>query len=457
MIEAGKTAVVLGLGVSGRAAVRYLLARQMKVTVSESRQEKDLTGAERAFLRENGVEAEFGGHTEPFLAKGLFIVVSPGISPDLDVLQKVGAAGVPIVGELALAAGDIDVPVVAITGTNGKTTVTRLIGELLTYCGRKVFIGGNIGTPLLDYLCKPSGADVLVLELSSFQLEMAGVFRADVALLLNVTPDHLDRHGDMENYSAIKMRVYDNQRSGDTAIICADDPVCNQLRHSSNRDDFLLFGHGDHCHAGIHGQCVMVRNNGHDEVYDLSATHLAGHIGVLNSAAAILAAQSMGCEKQQIEKGLAAFALQAHRMEWVAEIHGVVYYNDSKATNTGAVIAALRQLDGPVILIAGGRDKGDDYSLLLADIQANVSRLILIGEAKELIARTLNGAVVIDEADSMEDAVRLAYAEARPGDTVLLSPACASFDMFNNYGQRGDVYKDCVKTLEKEWNSQGVG
>ena len=447
----------MGLGVSGRAAVRYLLAKQMRVAVSDGRQEKELTADERAFLRETGVDVEFGGHTESFLSRGLFIVVSPGISPDLDVLRKMRATGIPVIGELALAAGELDVPVVAIAGTNGKTTVTSLIGELLVHCGRKVFVGGNIGTPLLEYLCKPYGADVLVLELSSFQLEMSADFRADVALLLNVTPDHLDRHGSLERYGAIKMRIFENQRPDDTAIICGDDPVCKRLRKASGRKDFLLFGHEIHCQAVIDGNRVIIKETDCNEVYDLAGTQLADHIGVLNGAAAILATRAMGCEKRHIQEGLGAFALQPHRMEWVAEINGVAYYNDSKATNSGAVIAALQQLDGPVILIAGGRDKGDDYSLLLPAIRDKVSRLILIGETREIIKRKLNGAVVVDEADSMEEAVRLAHREARFGDTVLLSPACASFDMFDGYAHRGEVFKEKVKALKKEWSSRGVG
>jgi len=447
MIEAGKKAVVMGLGVSGRAAVRYLLAQQMMVGVSESRQENDLSDEEKLFIRKTGIEIEFGGHTSSFLASGLFIVPSPGISLDLDVLKKVQETGVPIVSELALIAGEIDVPVVAITGTNGKTTVTKLIGELLVESGKKVFVGGNIGTPLLDYFCTPYEVDVLVLELSSFQLEMAGEFRSDVALLLNVTPDHLDRHGTMEKYGSIKMLIYNNQHPGDTAIICADDPICNRLRAASKRDDFLLFGHGAQCNARIKGHHITIRNNEHDELYDLSATRLANQIGALNSAASILAARAMGCKKGDIENGLKGFTLEPHRMEWVAKKDGVTYYNDSKATNTGAVIGALRQLHTPVILIAGGQDKGDDYSLLFPYIEEKVSTLILIGEAKEMIAGMLNGATDTCMVDSMEEAVSKAHDKAHPGDTVLLSPACASFDMFARYSHRGEVFKECVKAL----------
>lgn len=450
MIKVGKTAVVMGLGVSGWAAVRYLLDRGMQVAVSDGRQRSEFDEKELSFLREASVETEFGGHTESFLRRGIFVVISPGINPDLPVLQDVRAAGIPVIGELALAAGKIDKPVVAVTGTNGKTTVTSLIGKLIDCSDRNVFVGGNIGQPLLDYFQQPSDFDVLVLELSSFQLEMAGDFRASVALLLNVTPDHLDRHGGMEQYSAIKMRIFDHQELSDRAIICDDDPVCQQLWKKYRKRDFQLFGHGEYCHALIDDKRIIVREEKSTEIYNLDRTQLDHHIGLLNSAAAILAARAVGCRKNQIEKGLEAFFIQPHRMERVGEVDGVAYYNDSKATNTGAVIAALRQITSSVVLIAGGRDKGDDYSLLLPAVSEKVVNLIVFGEAKEKISRALDGAVAIREVGSMEQAVRLAHELACPGDTVLLSPACASFDMFRSYGHRGEVFKDQVKMLNKE-------
>lgn len=437
----------MGLGLSGRAAIRYLHAKGMRVALSDVRDKNELLQDERAFLQQHHVETEFGGHTEEFLSRGCFVFLSPGISPDSELLMAIRSRGIPVIGELALAAAEIDVPVVGITGTNGKTTVTSLIGELLAQAGKKVFVGGNIGTPLLDYLRKPYGAEVLVLELSSFQLEMAGDFRCDVALLLNVTPDHLDRHGTIERYGAIKMKIFDNQKQDDTSIISSDDPMCNQLRSCCEKTDFLLFGYSNDCHAMIIGNRVQVNDRRGNETFDLISTPMANHIGLLNSSAAILAARAFGCGKEQIMKGLADFSIGPHRMEWVDRIEGVDYYNDSKATNSGAVISALHQLEGPVILIAGGRDKGDDYSLLLPAIKGKVSRVIVIGEAKEQIIGALEGAVDLQDADSMDEAVELARQSASPGDTVLLSPACASFDMFNSYGQRGDTFKQLVRSL----------
>ncbi len=449
MIEAGKTAVIMGLGLSGRAAIRYLHAKGMRVALSDVRDKSELLQEERRLLQQHHVETEFGGHTEKFLSRGRFIFLSPGISPDSELLGTIRSKGIPVIGELALAAADIDVPVIGITGTNGKTTVTSLIGELLVQAGRKVFVGGNIGTPLLDYLRRPYGADVLVLELSSFQLEMAGDFRCDVALLLNVTPDHLDRHGTMEHYGAIKMKIFNNQKQGDASIISGDDPMCNRMRSRCGKTDFLLFGYSSDCHAMIAGNRIKVKDRRGNETFDLTSTSMANHIGLLNSAAAILAARVFDCGDDQIMKGLTGFSIGPHRMEWVDRIEGVDYYNDSKATNSGAVISALHQLDGPVILIVGGRDKGDDYSLLLPALESKVSCVIVIGEAKEQIIEALKGGVDLQEADSMEEAVELAHQSASPGDTILLSPACASFDMFDSYGQRGDTFKRLVRSLDK--------
>jgi len=441
---------VMGLGVSGRAAVRYLVGQGVKVLVSDTRDSQHPQAAsDRAFLTEQGVEYEGGGHTLAFLRRAGQILVSPGISQDLEILQQLRALGIPVLGELALVAPLLQKPVVAITGTNGKTTVTALIGKLLQQAGKKVFVGGNIGTSIFDYLSNPEEVDVLVLELSSFQLEAAGSFKADVAILLNVTPDHLDRHGSMAGYVAAKMKIFSGQGRNDTAILNGDDQLCRDLSARIGDRRQLLFGHGTDCRARIDGHGVLLEWQGKEEVYDLTGSMLDNATGYLNSASAILAARSLGCDREAIAQGLAAFQLAPHRMAWVGEGAGVSYYDDSKATNTGAVLSALASFSGNVILIAGGRDKGDDYSLLQESVAGKVRCLILIGEAAELIARALTGMTELHQAESMEAAVRLAALLARPGDTVLLSPACSSFDMFDNYGHRGQVFAAAVqKVLE---------
>jgi len=439
---------VMGLGVSGRAAVRYLVSQGVRVLVSDARDVQQLPTADRDFLAEYVVEYEWGGHTLDFLRQADKILVSPGIRQELEILQQLRALRIPVLGELAVAAPLINKPVVAITGTNGKTTVTSPIGELLQGAGKRVFVGGNIGTSLFEYLNNPEYVDVLVLELSSFQLEAAGAFKADVAILLNVTPDHLDRHGSMDCYVAAKMKIFSRQGQNDTAILSGDDHYCREMLPGlGGGQRQLLFGHGRDCQARIEDHRVMLLWQGREERYDLTGSMLDTATGALNSAAAILAVRSLGCGQELIAKGLAAFQVAAHRMALVGKAAGVSYYDDSKATNTGAVLSALENFKGNVILIAGGRDKGDDYTLLQESVARKVRTLILIGEAAELIAQALAGVTELRKACSMEEAVTLAASLARAGDTVLLSPACASFDMFENYGHRGRVFAAAVQRM----------
>jgi UDP-N-acetylmuramoylalanine--D-glutamate ligase len=400
------------------------------------------------FLSASGVGLECGGHSGPFLQQADMIMASPGIPLDLPVLLAAKERGIPVVGELAIAGPAITSKVIAITGTNGKTTVTSLIGELLQRAGKKVFVGGNIGTPLFEYLCEPTPVDVVVLEVSSFQLETAGDFRPDVALLLNITPDHLDRHGNMEGYTAAKRRIFVNQHRHDIAILGGDDPLCREMPAGLTGRVPLFFGHGADCHAWINSDKVVVNLDGDSETYTLTDTALGGNTGALNSAAAILATRSVGCSRDAIQMGLSQFIPGPHRLAKVGEINGVAFYDDSKATNTGAVLSALLQFAGNVILIAGGRDKGDDYGLLRAAVGEKVKRLVLIGEAAGKIEAGLQGAVEIVHAVSMEEAVELAGRVMQPGDTVLLSPACSSFDMFDNYGHRGRAFVSAVERLK---------
>ncbi len=452
--EAAGHVAVMGLGVSGRSAVRYLVARGVRVLVSESR---PLSASDQAFLAEQGAEHESGGHTLPFLRQADQVLVSPGIRQDLAILQQLRALGIPVLGELAMAAPLLHKPVVAITGTNGKTTVTALIGRLLQESGKKVFVGGNIGTSVFEYLLHPDEVDVLVLELSSFQLEMAGDFHAQVAVLLNVTPDHLDRHGDMAGYAAAKMKIFAGQGEDDTAIVSGDDALCRELTAGLGNRQRLLFGHGEDCRARVVDHAVSVEWQGRTECYDLAATMLDTATGHLNSAAAILAARTLDCPPEAIVRGLAAFEVAAHRMALVGTGGGVAYYDDSKATNTGAVLSALDNFAGNVILIAGGRDKGDDYRLLRAPIEEKVRLLVLIGEAAGLIARAVDGATEIRRAGSMEEAVELSASFAGAGDVVLLSPACASFDMFDNYGHRGQVFAAAARKVIERTASAAEG
>jgi len=447
MISFGTKVGILGLGISGRAAVKYALQCGARVRVSDNRPRQRFVAEEGQFLAATGVIWEAGGHTFDFLSQADIVLVSPGVDLALPLIRSLQDAGVQIAGELAVAAGELRIPVVAITGTNGKTTVTTLIGELLAASGKKVFVGGNIGTPLYEFLCSPEEYDTVVVEVSSFQLESAGNFAPDVGVLLNITPDHLDRHGSLEEYGKVKMQLFVHQKPGALAVINGDDSLCLALS-SELTSDVQTFGARETDTAVIDGRLIRVTMAEKTEEYQLAGTAFANSVGMRNSAAAILAARRLGCTPEQVRKGLREFRLLPHRIEFVAEVGGAVYYNDSKATNTGAVLGALQQFPGNVILIAGGRDKGDDYRLLRNAVLERVRKLVVIGEAAVLLEKALADVVEILPAKSMHEAVALAARSARPGDVVLLSPACASFDMFTSYGHRGNEFKKEVLSLQ---------
>ncbi len=454
-LAAGMKAVVVGLGASGMVAVRYLHRQGLEVKVSECRHREEIGRDELAALRRCEVELETGGHSEDFFTDVDLIVASPGVPADLPVLVAARARAIPVLGELALAADRIRVPVIAVTGSNGKTTVTGLIGHLLRAAGKQVFVGGNIGTPVLEYLLDPADTEVIVIEVSSFQLESAGTFRPDMGLLLNLSPDHLDRHGNMESYAAAKRMLFSCQVATDIAIIGADDPLV-MAEPLNTAATVLTFGTEPGCRAVVCKQSVLLEpgfgSNGEREEYELGDTRLCSLVNRYNAAAAVLAARSFGCSRQAVQNGLADYQPPEHRMTPVGEIEGVFFINDSKATNVGAVVAALAGFNRDVVLIAGGRDKGSDFSTLRSAVHEHVKHLVLIGESAPDLSRELAGTAEIETADSMDKAVALAFAAAGKGDTVLLAPACASFDMFDSYGQRGRVFTRCVQELR---NSTG--
>lgn len=454
---AGERGVVLGLGISGRAMLQFLLKVGVEVSVSDGRQFEELDKKDQEYLQEHAIAYEGGGHTESFLAQADFVAISPGVPTTLPVLRKIQDRGIAILGELAIAAPYLTEPVVAVTGTNGKTTVTALIAELLQASGKRVFVGGNIGTPLLSYLIDEKQADVIVLELSSFQLESAGEFRPHVGVLLNVTPDHLDRHGSMVDYSAAKMKMFSRQQKSNLAILCADDSMCQQIAPLLVEQNVLLYGtQGQTYAASGNKDTLCVNMDGVHAEYTLKGTKMYSHTGFLNSCAALLAATHMGCDAEAMQRGLEKFVPASHRLQHVREINGVRYFNDSKATNTGAVISALASFSGNVILIAGGRDKGEDYGVLQDEVNRKVKGLIVIGEAAGKIAAAIGDKIHTLSAASMKEAVYLAEGLAQSGDVVLLAPACASFDMFDSYGHRGELFMEVVRNLPGDTSRRAV-
>ncbi len=373
--------LVAGLGKSGRSAVEFCRKQGATVSVSDAAQARP---DDLAWLTERGIAHEFGGHGREFCLGHDLILASPGVPHDLPLFREATEAGIPVIGELALAPRYLRTPVIAITGTNGKTTVTTLIGDLLRASGMNPFVGGNIGTPLTDYLLTEQTADWLVLEVSSFQLDAAGDFRPEIGILLNLSPDHLDRYPSYDAYALAKLNLFAHQRPGDVAILNGDDLDTARLtegypglRPGWQERRCLHFGRalGHRPGAELTATTVELKGeglSGTDESYPLRATALASSPNLENAAAAILAVRMAGGAAAAIKQGLAAFTPLPHRMTVAAEVDGVRYINDSKATNIGAVQAALAAMDQPVILIAGGRDKGGDYLLMAGEVKSKV-------------------------------------------------------------------------------------
>lgn len=453
-------ALVVGLGRSGIAAVKLLHKLGAEVTATDSASLERLDKQFLGWVKSHNVALECGAHSEKLLDKVGLIVVSPGVPLDLPLLVTARALGVTIIGEMALAAGLVETPIIAITGTNGKSTVTELIGEMFLAAGRRVFVGGNLGQPLSEYLLEPYQAEVLVLEVSSFQLDTAPEFRPEVAILLNISPDHLDRYGDYDHYCASKFSLFSAQTRLDAAVLNADDHEISQRLAAQNFAGRRFF-FGCNCpeaenYARINGQEVIVKAGpgAKEERYSLETSALGREPNIHNAAAAIIAARLLDCPVDGIRKAIAEFKPLGHRLEKVAEIGGVLYLDDSKATNIGAVAAALAGINRPVVLIAGGRDKGGDYGLLAGIVKEKVKGLILIGEARDKMAEVFTKFTRVALAADLPEAVRLAEAMAVRGDVVLLSPACSSFDMFTGYGQRGQVFKDAVRALQGSYKGK---
>ncbi len=449
---AKKRVLVVGLGRSGVAAAQLCAARGARVTVTDKRAAAEL-GPAAAGLPAS-VARELGGHRRETFVGADLIVLSPGV-PEIPELAAARAAGVAITGELELAGRFVAAAVVAISGPNGKATTTTLVGEMLRATGRPTFVGGNLGEPLAEAVGTPAAeaGGFCVVEASSFQLETVATFRPRVATLLNITPDHLDRYDGMAGYAAAKARVFAAQTAADFAIVNADDGLARRAADGapSRRLEFSIaqpLPEG----AWLSGGELVVQIPGQPaERYPGALPWLAGQRhNQANALAALLSARLAGAPPDAARAGLLAFRPLAHRMELVAEAAGVRYYDDSKGTNVGAVVAALDGFPRPVILIAGGRDKGGDYGPL-ADVLARVGRAaVLIGEAADKMERALRGRVAVQRAATLEAAVLAARDLASRGDAVVLSPACSSFDMFRDYAHRAEVFRAAVMRVARE-------
>jgi UDP-N-acetylmuramoylalanine--D-glutamate ligase len=439
-----KKVLVLGLARTGSECARFLVKQGAKVWISDLRTETDLT-AEIDFLAGLPVGYFLGGEDRGWL-KGIDLVVpSPGVPAESVLLREASDRGIKILSEIDLAYRFLDAPMIAITGTNGKSTTTTLVGEMLKAHGTKVFVGGNLGAPLIGFV----GGDWEwgVVEISSFQLEWIEAFRSKVAVLLNLSEDHLDRYPNFAAYCGAKARIFENQTSQDIAILNRDDPYVWALRQKS-RARVISFGFTDINQGVFAGSEEIVwRDGSSEERFPLRRVKIQGIHNVENMMAAIAVAKAVGVTAPVIQQTLEEFPGLEHRLEFVREKNGVRYYDDSKGTNVGAVVKSLASFAAPVILLAGGVDKGGDYGILREGIEKRVKRLVLFGAAKQTIAKTLGPLTETVMVESLAAAVRDAHEHAQPGDVVLLSPACSSFDMFRNYAERGRVFKSLVQAL----------
>ena len=444
----GKRVLVVGLGRSGVASALFLKSRGARVTVSDAKSEDQLREEIPALL-DQGIAVETGGHGERTFQNQDLIVVSPGVPVDAAPLAQARALGQPVIGEIELAAEFLPGPIVAITGSNGKTTTTTLIGEILAAGGLKTVVGGNIGTPAISLVEQATPETVVVLEVSSFQLETIRSFRPKIGIVLNVTPDHLDRHRNFAAYVDAKARLFENQQGEDFAVLNADDPTCVEMA-GRTRAQVFWFSRKREVEQGafVHKGAVLFRRGGaQQEVMLASEIPLKGAHNLENVLAAVCAGALMGCEAGKIAGAVRNFKAVEHRLEYVATVRSVEYYNDSKATNVDATIKALESFPGNIHLILGGKDKGSDYTVLNDLLRERVKAVYTIGAAAEKIQSQIRGATKIVAAGTIDSAVKQAAAAAQSGDVVLLAPACASFDQFQNYEHRGRVFKDLVLAL----------
>lgn len=442
---AGARVVVAGAALSGVAAAELLVRRGARVVLSDAK--PSIAPAER--LRAAGVVLELGGHVEATFAGADLVVLSPGVPVDQPAVDAARRAGVAVVSEIELASRWLTGRVVAITGTKGKSTTTTLVGRMLEAGGLEAIVGGNIGVPVSSQVDRTGPEVVHVIEASSFQLEAIETFRPHVAVLLNFSPDHLDRHRTLEAYGAAKARVFENQQPGDWALVNADDEAARRLAAGARARhvEFTMAGA-----AGVRfafdGEWIVERiGEVETKLVPRGAIRLVGRHLVADVVAAAGVGRLFGVAPHDIERAVAGFAGLEHALEFVAVVEGVAFVNDSKATNVDAAARSVESFDAGVVAIVGGQFKGGDLRRLRAPLAARGAAVVAIGEARPLVREALAGVVAVHEADSMRAAVERAWRLAPPGGVVLLAPACASFDMFHDYAERGRVFKAEVARL----------
>jgi UDP-N-acetylmuramoylalanine--D-glutamate ligase len=455
--------LVIGLGISGISMAKFLRAKGYNVIATDIDESKKKMAKE---LNKLGIKTQIGFHDQNTFNRAKTMIPSPGIPLDNTFIQTALNHGVKITSELDIFTKYNDLPIIAITGTNGKTTVTTLIGEILKQSNLKPFVGGNIGTPLVEHLMTNQKADIIVAEISSFQLDIATKFKPDVGVLLNISPDHLDRYESYADYTNSKWSIFKNQDSLDQAVINKTienfDTVSDKLNSKMMTFSLDHFEKLDHleatqkdrlkkCNAIINPENITIKIQ--NESYQFPAKNLRkfnGSHNMENLAASALASLAAGVDFNTVLKGIETFKNLSHRMEFVTTINGISFYNDSKATNTNAVIRAIEWFKKNIILILGGREKGTDFSLLKEHVKKSVKTIISMGETSFKVKDTFRRICPVKIVETMQEGVQAAFAMALKNDIVLLSPACASFDMYDSYAQRGEDFANCVKALKEK-------
>jgi UDP-N-acetylmuramoylalanine--D-glutamate ligase len=447
----GKRVLVVGLGKSGVSSALFLQQHGARVTVSDSKQEDQLRN-EIPLLLDKGITVESGGHGERTFRQQELIVISPGVPVNAPALEPARKMGIPIIGEVELATRYLKGQLIAITGSNGKTTTTALAGDVVAAGGFHTLVGGNIGTPAITLAPESTDESYTVLEISSFQLETIEQFHAKIAVVLNVTPDHLDRHGSFDAYWASKRRIFENQTEDDFAVLNADDRASARMAAGLKAQVRWFSRHQElEIGAFLRGETIVYRDaDGDREVMSIHDMQLKGAHNVENVLAAVAIGSILGIAPAKIREAVRNFKAVEHRLEFVANIAGVDYYNDSKATNVDATIKALESFPRGIHIILGGKDKGSDYAVLKPLLEERARRVYTIGAAAEKIEGQIAGSAEITRAGTLDVAVRKAAEAASSGDVVILAPACASFDQFSSYEHRGKVFKDLVQQLAKK-------
>ena len=446
----GKKVTVIGGARSGLAVARLLKKMGADVFISDMKKPEEIKYVKFTpeELNSAGIKYEFGEHSEKVYDCD-FMVISPGVPSNAPVVLKAMELGIKVWSEIEVASWFCKAPIIAVTGTNGKTTTTSLIGHIFKTAGFKTIVAGNIGAPFSDFVLDADEGSIVVLEVSSFQLDHIENFKPKVAVLLNITPDHLDRYDSFGDYILSKFRIFKNQKEDDFAVYNYDDEIVQPYVESLNVIK-LPFSVRDKLSCGgfiEDGYITLNFKNKKERILKMNNLRIRGIHNVYNSLAAALAARAMEVKDEIIRESLQSFEGVEHRLEFVREINGVKFINDSKATNVNSLWYALESFDEPIILIAGGRDKGNDYSKVYDLVKRKVKLIIAIGESKNKIYNEFKNLTNVIEVDSMEEAVKKAYENSAPGDVVLLSPACASFDMFRDYEHRGEVFKKLVNEL----------